>query len=271
VEKSISEPAPSPASILSPIPDRIPIASRIPVACRNYDGFMASSISSSPVMIRCKGILFDMDGILISSIGSVERSWTKWAHLRGVDPALARATAHGRRAVETIAELRPDLDNGNELKVIEDIEIADNEGLTVLPGVLDLLTALPPDRWTIVTSATERLARVRMAAGGVPAPKRFVTAENVTRGKPDPEPFLAGATLLGFAPADCVVFEDSSSGAKAGRAAGCTVVATIFSHSAESLDAAHYVLRDLTGVRVESAGDQLVLHFTPLATAVTKN
>jgi len=226
---------------------------------------MPSSVSSAPVLIRCKGILFDMDGILISSIGSVERSWTKWAHLRGVDPALARKTAHGRRAIETIAKLRPDLDSEQELKVIEDIEVADNEGLTVLPGVLDLLAALPSDRWTVVTSATERLARIRLAAGGIPVPKRLVTADQVTRGKPHPEPFLAGAALLGVAPAECVVFEDSSSGAEAGRAAGCTVVATTFSHPAEFLDRAHYLLRDLTGIRVESAADQIQLNFTPLA------
>jgi mannitol-1-/sugar-/sorbitol-6-phosphatase len=232
---------------------------------------MASSIFSSPVRIACKGILFDMDGILISSIGSVERSWTKWAHLRGVDPALARQTAHGRRAIETVATLRPGLDSETELKVIEDIEIADNEGLSVLPGVLDLLAALPPDRWTVVTSATERLARIRMAAGNIPVPKRLVTADQVTRGKPHPEPFLAGAALLGVAPAGCVVFEDSSSGAQAGRAAGCTVVATTFSHPAESLDAAHYLLRDLTGIRVENAGDHIVLRFTPLAAPASKS
>jgi len=226
---------------------------------------MPSSVSSAPVLIRCKGILFDMDGILISSIGSVERSWTKWAHLRGVDPALARKTAHGRRAIETIAKLRPDLDSEQELKVIEDIEVADNEGLTVLPGVLDLLAALPSDRWTVVTSATERLARIRLAAGGIPVPEHLVTADQVTRGKPHPEPFLAGAALLGVAPADCVVLEDSSSGAEAGRAAGCTVVATTFSHPAEFLDRAHYLLRDLTGIRIESAADQIQLNFTPLA------
>ena len=115
-----------------------------------------------------------------------------------------------------VARLRPDLDSEVELKVIEDLEVEDNEGLTVLPGVLKLLAALPPDRWTVVTSATERLARVRMAAGGVPVPERLVTAEFVTRGKPHPEPFLAGAALLGFAPEECVVFEDSASGAKAG-------------------------------------------------------
>ena len=172
----------------------------------------------SPVRISCKAILFDMDGILISSIGSVERSWTQWALLRGVDPALARTTAHGRRAVETIAQLRADLDSEAELTVIEDIEVADNEGLTVLPGVLDLLAQIPASRWTVVTSATERLTRIRLAAGGIPVPQRLVTADQVTRGKPHPEPFLAGAALLGVEPAECVVFEDSSSGASAGRA-----------------------------------------------------
>ncbi|SPE22785.1 Phosphatase YfbT (fragment) [Candidatus Sulfotelmatomonas gaucii] len=102
-----------------------------------------------------------MDGILISSIGSVERSWTKWAELRGVDPVLTRKTAHGRRAVETIALLRPDLDPEAELKSIEDIEVEDNEGLTVLPGVRELLAALPLERWAVVTSATERIAQSR--------------------------------------------------------------------------------------------------------------
>ena len=222
---------------------------------------------SSPVLLRCQGILFDMDGILISSIESVERSWTLWAETHGVDPAHALATAHGRRAIETIGLLRPDLDAEAELQEIEEIEIADNGGITVLPGVVELLRSLPSNRWAVVTSATERLARVRMAAGGVPVPVRFVTAERVTRGKPHPEPFLAGAALLGAAPADCVVFEDSASGAEAGRAAGCTVVATTFTHAVESLAAAHYVVRDLTGVHAQAQGNEIVLRITPLAGA----
>jgi mannitol-1-/sugar-/sorbitol-6-phosphatase len=232
---------------------------------------MASSNSSLSVLIRCKGILFDMDGILISSIGSVERSWTKWALLRGVDPALARETAHGRRAVETIAKLRPDLDSDAELRVIEEMEIEDSEGLTVLPGVLDLIAALPTRRWAVVTSATERLARSRLAAAGIPVPEKMVSADQVTCGKPNPEPFLVGAALLGVAPAECVVFEDSPSGVAAGRGAGCTVVATTFSHSAESLDAAHYLVRDLTGIRVENSSDEIVIQLTPVASAATKS
>ena len=228
---------------------------------------MVDSSAAAPVSLRCKGILFDMDGILISSLGSVERSWTKWALMRGVDPEYACRVTHGCRAIETVAKLRPDLDSEAELKVIEEIEIEDNEGLTVLPGVLALLSSLPANRWTVVTSATEKLARVRMAAGGIPVPERLVTAEKVTRGKPHPEPFLAGAALLGFAPEECVVFEDSSSGAKAGREAGCTVIATTFSHPVETLDAAHYLINDLTVVRTEAAesGDGLILRFRPLA------
>lgn len=227
-----------------------------------YNGVMASSPSSASIQIRCQGVLFDMDGILVSSLESVERSWTRWALARGVDPELACKTAHGCRAVDTFAKLRPDLDPEVELKFIEDTEVEDNEGLTVLPGVLNLLAALPASRWTVVTSATERLARARMAAGGVPAPSRLITAEFVTRGKPHPEPFLAGAALLGFAPSECVVFEDSSSGAQAGRAAGCIVVATTFSHPIESLAAANYLVEDLAGITVESTSEGILLNLT---------
>lgn len=228
---------------------------------------MALPVSSSPVQIRCKGILFDMDGILISSIGSVERSWTKWANMRGVDPEYACRTAHGRRAIEAVAELRPDLDSEAELKLIEAIEVADGQGLTVMPGVLELLAKLPKGSWTVVTSATERLAWARMADAGIPVPERIVTAEHVIRGKPHPEPFLAGARLLGVAPAECVVFEDSSSGVTAGRAAGCIVVATTFSHPVESLLHANYLLTDLAGVEVTQApsAQDFSLSFVQLA------
>jgi sugar-phosphatase len=228
---------------------------------------MASSHFSSPVTLRCKGILFDMDGILISSIGSVERSWTRWALMRGVDPEYAIRIAHGCRSIETVAILRPELDAEMENGIIEGFEIEDTDGVAVLPGALELLAALPADRWTVVTSATEALARVRLAAAGIPVPDRIVTADDVTEGKPHPAPYLAGAALLGFAPEDCVVFEDAASGTKSARSAGCTVVATPFSHSIESLAAADYLIPDLTGVGVSKlAGDEgLELRFTLLA------
>lgn len=228
---------------------------------------MSLSKTSVPAVIRCKGILFDMDGILISSIGSVERSWTKWASMRGVDPAYAIRIAHGCRSVETIAILRPDLDVEKENLIIEGMEMEDTDGVTVLPGVHRLLAALPSGSWTVVTSATEPLARVRLAAGNIPVPDRIITAESVNEGKPHPAPYLAGAALLGLAPEECVVFEDAASGANAGKAAGCTVVATTFSHSVESLAAAQFLIEDLTGIEVAildgAAG--LELRFAALA------
>ncbi len=186
--------------------------------------------------------------------------------MRGVDPVLACKTAHGCRSIETVALLRPDLDREVENRIIEDMEIEDTEDISLLPGVLELLQALPSDRWTVVTSATEQLARVRMAAGGIPVPQRFIHAECVTEGKPHPAPYLAGAALLGFAPEECVVFEDAASGTKAGRAAGCTVVATTFSHPIEALDAAHYLIEDVRGVAVTTLAGNcgLVLELTPL-------
>jgi len=226
---------------------------------------MSLSLISSPVRIACQGILLDMDGILISSLGSVERSWTKWALARGVDPAYACRTAHGCRAIETVARLRPDLDPKSELKVIEEIELSDGKGIAVLPGVLAMLAALPADRWTVVTSATEDLARMRLAAAGIPVPERLITAESVAEGKPNPAPYLAGAALLGFEAAECVVFEDAPSGTKAGHAAGCTVVATPFSHPPDLLVAADYLITDLTGVGVELLADGLALTLTPLS------
>jgi len=165
-----------------------------------------------------------------------------------------------------VAALRPDLDPEVENVVIETLEIEDTEGVSMLPGVLKLLAALPKKRWTVVTSATEPLARVRLGAGGIPVPERIITAESVSQGKPHPAPYLAGAALLGFAPEECVVFEDAESGTRAGRAAGCTVVATTFSHSIDALEAAHYLVPDVTGIAVEVLpGDEgLALRFTPL-------
>jgi mannitol-1-/sugar-/sorbitol-6-phosphatase len=206
-----------------------------------------------------------MDGILISSLASVERSWTTWANMRGLDPAHVLRVIHGRRAIESAAELRPDLDPNAELKLIEEIECADGDGIEILPGVKELLSILPAHRWTVVTSATEKLTRTRLALIGIPVPERLITADSVPQGKPHPAPYLEGAKLLGFAPEACVVFEDSASGVRAGEAAGCTVIGTTFSHSPEELSAAHYLIRDLTSLTAQVSDSGLELRFQPLS------
>lgn len=224
---------------------------------------MEVSCAEGVVILRPRGILFDMDGVLVSSIGSVERTWNKWARARGIDPELAIGIAHGRRAIETVKELRPDLDELRELQWLEEMEIADNVGLEMLAGVRRILEALPEKYWTVVTSATERLARVRLEHGGIPVPERIVAADTVANGKPHPEPYRKGAELLGAAPEDCLVIEDSASGALAGHAAGCKVLATLFSHSAESLTHADWIVHSLEDVQARVDGDRLEMRFTP--------
>ncbi|HVW78305.1 MAG TPA: HAD-IA family hydrolase [Alloacidobacterium sp.] len=214
--------------------------------------------------ILVRGILFDMDGVLVSSLGSVERSWAKWGEMRGVDAALAIKTAHGQRAIDTVRRLRPDLNDVEELKLIEEIEIADKEDIQILPGVKRILAGLPQKYWTIVTSATEKLARVRLEYAGFTVPERFISADMVELGKPNPEPYLKGAALLGLKPEDCLVIEDSSSGAIAGHAAGCKVLATLFSHTVESLTAADWIVQSLENVSVRSLEDGVEIEFKPL-------
>lgn len=199
--------------------------------------------------LTVRGVLFDMDGVLMSSLGSVERSWQRYAKSRGLDAELAVKLAHGRRAIETVRTLRPDLDADSELRVIEAWEIEDNEGLVVLPGVRELLAALPEGSWAIVTSATERLARSRLAFAGIRIPEHFVTAETVTHGKPHPEPYRHGAAVLGLAPSDCVVIEDAPAGVAAGKAAGCNVLAVLTTHAPETLTEADWQVPTLADVR----------------------
>jgi len=225
---------------------------------------MDSSSSAGVITLHPRGILFDMDGVLVSSIGSVERTWKVWAQARGIDPTTAIHAAQGRRAIETVRSLRPDLNDVEELEWLERMEIEDKVGLEALAGVERILKALPEKYWTVVTSATERLARSRMEHGGVRVPARFVTAEMVTLGKPDPEPYRKGAELLGLSSADCLVIEDSASGVKAGRAAGCIVLATLYSQAPESLREANWIVHSLEDVHISVAGEMLEVRFTPI-------
>lgn len=217
--------------------------------------------------LQIAGILFDMDGVLVSSLGSVERSWAKWGEMRGLDGAKAIQTAHGKRAIETIRLLRPDLNDQEELALIEQIEIDDTDGIEVLPGVPKLLQSLPEGSWTICTSATKRLARVRMEYAGLTPPPEFISADMVEHGKPHPEPYLRGAALLGFVPEQCLVIEDAPAGCAAGKAAGSRVLGTTFSHTAEQLSSADWLVRSLEGLEVSGRAGNLAIRFAPLERA----
>jgi mannitol-1-/sugar-/sorbitol-6-phosphatase len=175
--------------------------------------------------IQCNALLFDLDGVLIDSTPAVARVWRRWALEHGFNPEEVVASAHGRPSLTTVREYLPHADHAAENREVERREIADLEGVVPLPGSLDLLASLPPDRWTIVTSCTRRLAEVRIRAAGLPLPARMVTSTDIVNGKPHPEPYLKGASLLGFSAAECLVVEDAPAGIRAGKAAGAKVIA----------------------------------------------
>ena len=215
------------------------------------------------VEVSVAGLLFDMDGVLISSIGSVKRSWRKWAEEYDVPGADTYEVPHGVRALDILKGLRPDIDAAEGLRRIEDIEIADTGDLTVLPGVKGLLERLPVERWAIVTSATRRLMIARLKAAGLPEPERIVAADDVVNGKPDPEPYRKGAEMIEARPAECVVVEDAPSGVGAGKAAGCRVLGVLGTHSAEELREAgvDWIVESLEGLEVTQSGGGLRLRF----------
>lgn len=176
-------------------------------------------------LMRFRGVLFDMDGVLVDSTAAVARVWSLWARKHGLDPETVVKIAHGRPSISTIRELLPKSDREAEDREVERLEIEDVEGIVALPGAAELLHAIPPNKYAIVTSATRALAEVRLGAAGLAVPPNLVSARDVPRGKPNPDPYLMGAKMLGVAPAECVVIEDAPSGVRAGKAAGARVVA----------------------------------------------
>ena len=211
--------------------------------------------------IVCRAFLFDLDGVLIDSTPAVIRVWSRWAIAHGFDPADVVRTAHGRPSISTIRDYLPGADYEAENCVVENGELADLDGVVPLPGARELLNALPADQWTIVTSCTRALATARLQAAGLRIPDRLVTCDDVKNGKPDPEPYCKGASLLGVPARDCVVVEDAPAGIRAGKAAGARVIACRITASESELKTAgaDWIVGDCKSISVlrPDAGGEL--------------
>jgi mannitol-1-/sugar-/sorbitol-6-phosphatase len=213
--------------------------------------------------LHCAALLFDLDGVLVDSTPAVARVWTRWALEHGFDPREVVARAHGRPSLTTIREILPNADHEAENRIVERNEIADLDGVVPLPGVLDLLGSIPPNRWTIVTSCTRALAQVRIRHAGLPVPKKFLTSTDIVHGKPDPEPYLKAAALLRFPASDCVVFEDAPAGIHSGKAAGARVIAfrTTADDAALRAAGADHIVNNAAEVQVSSISvDGMILN-----------
>jgi sugar-phosphatase len=170
-------------------------------------------------------LLFDMDGTLVDSTASVERAWSRFADRHGLEASAILAVAHGRPTIEVVAEFAPrGVDVVAETDRIEAEEIDRTDGISEVPGSAALLRGLDRDRWAVVTSATRALTLRRLAAVGIPLPKILVAADDVTRGKPHPQPYMLAAKALGFDASEAVVFEDAPAGLASAKAAGAATV-----------------------------------------------
>jgi len=180
-----------------------------------------------------RGVLFDMDGTIVDSGPSTERTWSQWAERMGVADRLV--ILHGQPAIETVRLLFPDAD-ADELAVLcadqTVAERSDLDDVIAMPGAHDLFSFLEENGipWAVVTSADLLLAQARLGAAGI-TPPILVTCEDITFGKPHPEPFLLGASLIGIDIAECVVVEDAPAGVTAGVASGA-VTAALNGHAA---------------------------------------
>ncbi|WP_217240376.1 HAD-IA family hydrolase [Streptomyces sp. AC555_RSS877] len=210
------------------------------------------------IVVTAQALLFDMDGTLIDSTAAVERTWRRFAARHGLDAAAILASAHGQRTADTVAAHAPrgtDLDTETAWLVAQDV--ADTRGTVALPGAAELLAALPPDRWALVTSAGRELAERRMAAAGLPLPEVVVTADDVRHGKPHPEGYHTAARRLGVDPRATIVFEDAELGLLAGRAAGGYTV-VVGHHGGEAAEGRPRIT-DYLGANCSDTGDGLRL------------
>lgn len=179
--------------------------------------------------IEAAGFLFDMDGTLVDSTPVVEAVWTAFGERHGIDPAALLAFAHGRQAVDTVAHFLPELSEAERAELVAALvaeEVTRTDGIVQIPGAVALLEGLIADGVpvAVVTSAPRELAVARLRAAGVPVPEVLVAAEDVTKGKPDPEGYRRAAELLGVPIGECVVFEDAEAGLAAAVASGARAV-----------------------------------------------
>jgi mannitol-1-/sugar-/sorbitol-6-phosphatase len=180
--------------------------------------------------------------VLVDSVRVVEQAWRRWAHEQQLDAGELLATVHGRRAQDVVRMFAPHLDPAQQVLRISGYEMADEDnGLTLIPGALECVGLAQRGPWAVVTSGGRELAAQRLAAVGFPAPEVLVTGDDVEHGKPDPEPYLRAAAVLGVPAAECVVVEDSPAGVLAGKRAGMTVLAVATTHPATALTQADQV------------------------------
>ena len=195
-----------------------------------------------------RGVIFDMDGVLVDSGEHHRAAWRALLAELGATSTSAESwrLTIGRPAHEAVALLL-----GRDLAPDEAMQLASRKrdlyrhfarrGAVAVPGVTAFVGSVAQSgiACAVATSASRHDARHVLDTLGLAG--RFgavVTAEDVTRGKPDPEVYVRAAGAIGVAPGACLVFEDAVVGVQAARAAGMRVIGVTTAHTGDELSAA---------------------------------
>ncbi|KAJ2080353.1 hypothetical protein H4R24_003137 [Coemansia sp. RSA 988] len=214
------------------------------------------------VEIKAQGILFDMDGTLVDTTVCVEKAWRTLGAKYGVDINQLLKNVHGRPSLDTIKEFFPETCHTVEFAKEFELSVVNiTEGVHAVPGVYEAVAAVDRSKWAVVTAASKIWAKTRLGQVGLPLPNILISAEDVTNGKPNPEGYLHGTSVLGQEPKNIVIFEDAVNGVKAGVTSGATVIAVLTSTSRRDLLAAgaHHIVDDFTKVKIVDHGDHISL------------
>lgn len=210
--------------------------------------------------LTCQAVIFDLDGVLVDSTALVERTWQRWAASHGFDFGEIMQVAHGRPARDTIRLVAPHLDIEAEAARLAAEEAHETDGMIRIEGAVQLVRSLPEGRWAVATSGTQEIATTRLTFAGISIPAALVTADDIERGKPDPQVYTLAAERLGISPEKCIVIEDAPAGIQGARAAGMPVIAVTTTYPREMLQDADAVVERLSDIRA-SADDGCITIF----------
>ena len=209
--------------------------------------------------LTCQAVIFDIDGVLVDSTAVVEGTWRRWAAAHGLDFERVMQVAHGRPARDTVRLAAPHLDFETEAARLAAEEAHETDGLVRIEGAVQLVSSLPKGRWAVVTSGTQEIAVTRLAFAGVTIPAILITADDVERGKPDPQAYVLAAERLGVSPERCVVIEDAPAGIQGARAAGMDVIAVATTHRRGALQDADATVERLVDIRASADAGYITL------------
>lgn len=209
----------------------------------------------------CQGFIFDVDATLVNTTEVINNIWQTWASQKGIEFSDIYPHVHGRKIIETLALVDSQYSNVDEEKAVKNIAVKAMKSATEIEGALNFVERIPKHSWAIATSGPRKVAETSLLASGFVLPDNMVCAEDVTYGKPHPEPFVLAAKRLGLDPQCCIAFEDSPAGVKSAKEAGCFTIALLTSHKRSDLALADLIIDSFSVLSIKQKNDAYELNW----------